>query len=78
MKFFRSLMANLSISLSLSLIVVAILSVYNPMMGFLQSKSALVLILITCVVSIISSFASYMDWRQEREYYDDEEDYMDL
>lgn len=78
MRFFRSIIANLSVSLSLALIVVAVLSVYNPMMGFLQSKPALILILVTCVVSIISSLASYIDWRQEREYYEDEEDYMDL
>lgn len=65
MKFFRAIISNFSISLSLALIVVAILSVYNPMMGFLQSKPALVLILAASFISIVSSFASYIEWRRD-------------
>lgn len=65
MKFFRTIVPNLSISLSLALIVAAILDYYNPLMGFLQSTPARVLIITAAVFAIAASLASYIAWRNE-------------
>lgn len=65
MKFFRSTVPNLTVSLSIAVIVIAVLDFYNPGMGFLHSSAARVLILIAALFSLISSLASYIAWRRE-------------
>lgn len=60
------LLPHLNIALSIALVVIAILNVYNPMMGFLYGTPAFVLICTECVVSFINAVASYRTWRKER------------
>ena len=57
---------HLNIALSLALVVIAILNVFNPMMGFLYGTPAFVLICVECVVSIINAVTSYTAWRKQR------------
>ena len=67
MRFFiERFLPHLNIALSLSLVVVAILNVYNPMMGFLYGTPALVLIGAECLVSFTNAVISYVSWRKER------------
>ncbi len=55
MKLLKKIIPNLAISFSLAMLVIAILNVFNPRMGFLDSKQALVLIILTVVFSVFSS-----------------------
>ena len=57
---------HLNIALSIALIVIAILNIYNPMMGFLYGTPAFVLICAECLVSFMNAVASYIIWRKER------------
>lgn len=57
---------HLNIALSLSLLVVAILDIYNPMMGFLHGRPAIVLIGLTCTVSIMNAIFFYASQRRAR------------
>ena len=57
---------HMNIALSLSLIVVTILNVYNPMMGFLQGTPAVILIGAECVVSIFNAVSAYILWKREK------------
>ena len=57
---------HLNIALSLSLIVVTILNIYNPMMGFLQGTPAVILIGAECVVSIFNAVSVYILWKREK------------
>lgn len=57
---------HFNIALSLSLIVVTILNIYNPMMGFLQGTPAVVLIGAECVISICNAVSAYVLWRRAR------------
>lgn len=66
MKFFRSTVPNLTVSLSVAVIVIVVLDYYNPMMGFLHSGAARVLVLVTAIFSLIASLSSYIAWRREK------------
>ena len=52
MKFLKALIPHLTIALSLALLVVEICNEYNPFMGFLQGRPALVLIAATSICSL--------------------------
>ena len=66
MNFFKRFFPNLTIALAAALLVVAIVNEYNPRMGFLLGKSALVLIILCCLCSIISAAALYITWRKNQ------------
>ncbi len=67
--FSEKIIPNLNIALSLALLVVAILNMFNPMMGFLYGKPAFILIAAECVVSVINAVTSYVSWRRRRAAY---------
>ena len=68
MRFLKRILPHLSIACSLALLVVEILNVYNPMMGFLFGTPALVLISAACVISVITAIMACASWRRERQW----------
>lgn len=66
MKFFKGIVPNISIVLTLTLIVVLILDRRNPMMGFLSGRPGSVLIIACAVFSLISAVTLYASWRKEK------------
>lgn len=65
MRFLKAILPNLSIALSLALIVLVILDNRNPFMGFLRSGQAQILILIAALVSMLTAIVLYASWRRE-------------
>ena len=63
MRFLKSVLPNLSISLNLALLIVFYLDLRNPMMGFLVGAPFLVLIISSCVCSIATAVLLYAKWR---------------
>ena len=63
MKLFKRILPNLSIALSLALLVLVIVDIRNPMMGFLSSLQAQVLISVAAIVAIITAVVLYADER---------------
>ena len=63
MKFWRSLVPNLCISLWLALLTLVILDQYNPMLGFLKGRAFLVLVLLCALSSIAGAVTLYRDYR---------------
>ena len=59
MKFLRSFLPNLTISLNLALLIVFYLDLRNPMMGFLVGAPFLVLAACTCLSSIVTGILLY-------------------
>ena len=55
MKLLKKVVPHLAVSFSLATLVIAILNIFNPRMGFLSSKQAVVLIILTAVLSLLSS-----------------------
>ena len=51
MKFLKAVLPNISIALSLSLLVLVIVDNRNPMMGFLRSVQAQILIAVAAVIA---------------------------
>lgn len=49
MNIFKRALPHLTIALALALLVLAILNEFNPRVGFLQGKGALLLIALTCL-----------------------------
>lgn len=49
MNFFKRALPHLTIALALALLVLAILNEFNPRVGFLQGKGALLIIALTCL-----------------------------
>jgi len=64
MKFLKAVVPNLCIALWLALLTLAILDVYNPMMGFLKGKPFLVLLFLCAAASITSAVMLYRSWRR--------------
>ena len=65
MKFFKRILPNLSIALSLALLVLVIVDIRNPMMGFLSSLQAQVLISVAAIIAIITAVVLYADERRK-------------
>ena len=63
MKFLKAVLPNISIALSLSLLVLVIVDNRNPMMGFLRSVQAQ--ILIAAVIAIATAAVLYAEWRRD-------------
>lgn len=55
MKLLKKVVPHLAVSFSLSTLVIAILNIFNPRMGFLSSKQAVVLIILTALLALLSS-----------------------
>lgn len=68
MRFLKSVLPNLSISLNLALMIVFYLDLRNPMMGFLVGAPFLVLAACTCISSIATGILLYADWRRIVKY----------
>ena len=65
MKFFKRILPNLSIALSLALLVLVIVDIRNPMMGFLSSLQAQVLISVAAIIAITTAIVLYADERRK-------------
>ena len=55
MKLLKKVVPHLAVSFSLATLVITILNIYNPRMGFLSSKQAVVLIILTALLALLSS-----------------------
>lgn len=64
MKFLKAILPNISIALSISLLVVILLDNRNPMMGFLEGAPFLVLAVLTCAASVATAAVLYAQWRK--------------
>lgn len=65
MKFLKAVLPNISIALSLSLLVLVIVDNRNPMMGFLRSVQAQILISVAAVIAIATAAVLYAVWRRD-------------
>lgn len=59
MSFFKKALPHLTVALALALLTVEILNEFNPRMGFLEGKPALVLICAVCLCAIACGVALY-------------------
>ena len=64
-KFLKAVLPNISIALSLSLLVLVIVDNRNPMMGFLRSVQAQILIAVAAVIAIATAAVLYAVWRRD-------------
>lgn len=62
MKFFKAVLPNISIALTIALFVVIFLDNRNPTMGFLMGAPFFVLAVLTCVSSLATAVVLYADW----------------
>ena len=65
MKFLKAVLPNLSIAMSLSLIVLVIVDNRNPFMGFLRSPYAQILMIASALIAILTGIVLYASWRSE-------------
>ena len=65
MKFLKAVLPNISIALSLSLLVLVIVDNRNPMMGFFRSVQAQILIAVASVIAIATAAVLYAVWRRD-------------
>lgn len=65
MRFWKTALPNLSISLNIALMIVIYLDMRNPMMGFLVGTPFVVLVASTCISSIASAVVLYADQRSK-------------
>ena len=72
MRFFRSFLPNLTISLNLVLMIVIYLDMRNPMMGFLIGTPFVVLAVSCCVCSIATAVVLYAGYRRKNSHKRDE------
>lgn len=61
MKILKKVVPHLAICFSVATLVIAILNVFNPRMGFLDSKQAIILIILTVFFSVFSSLLYISD-----------------
>lgn len=57
-KFMEKIIPNISIALSLALLTVMALNIFNPMMGFFYGNSIIVLISAECIVSLVNGISA--------------------
>lgn len=65
MKFLKGALPNISIALSVSLLIVIYLDLRNPMMGFLSGAPFLTLVGCTAAASIATAIVLYASYRKE-------------
>ncbi len=66
MRFLKGALPNISIALTLALLVVVYLDRRNPMMGFLAGAPFLVLVLLTGAASVATSVVLYRSCRKPK------------
>lgn len=64
MRFFQSVIPNLSISLNIAMLIVIYLDMRNPMMGFLRGTPYAVLVAATAICSVISAVGLIAQYRK--------------
>ena len=64
--FFEKTIPNLNIALTLALLTITVLQIFNPMMGFFYGKPIIILVSCECIVSLINACYSYFSWRRRR------------
>ena len=63
MKFWRTIVPNLCISLWLALLTLVILDQFNPLIGFLQGRAFLALVVLCAFASLACAVTVYRDMR---------------
>lgn len=66
MRFLRGILPNISLALSVCLVIVVYLDRRNPMMGFLIGAPFFVLAVATAAASIATSIVLYRQWRKPK------------
>ena len=66
MRFLKGTLPNISLALSVVMLVVVYLDRRNPMMGFLTGPPFLILALLTGIASIATSIVQYKAWRKPK------------
>lgn len=66
MRFLKGVLPNISIALTLALLVVIYLDRRNPMMGFLSGAPFFVLALLAGIASISTAIVLYASWRKPK------------
>ena len=66
MRFLKGILPNISIALSVALLVVVYLDRRNPMMGFLMGAPFFTLAVLTSVASIATGVVLYGQWRKKK------------
>ena len=66
MRFLRGILPNISIALSICLVVVVYLDRRNPMMGFLMGTPFFVLVCAVAAASIATAVTAYAQWRKPK------------
>ena len=72
MKFMHTVLPNFCIALNLALIVVILLDLYNPMMGFTHGWAFLVLFFASALSSVATAICLYSCWRIRNKNGEDE------
>ena len=68
MRFLKGALPNISIALTLALMVVVYLDRRNPMMGFLSGAPFFVLALLAGIASVATSVVLYSDGRSHKKH----------
>lgn len=66
MRFMKGALPNISIALTLVLLVVVYLDRRNPMMGFLSGAPFFILALLTGMASVATAVTLYATWRKPK------------
>ena len=66
MRFLRGILPNISLALSVCLVVVVYLDRRNPMMGFLIGAPFFTLVVVTAAASIATAIVLYCQWRKPK------------
>ena len=72
MKFLHSVLPNLCIAFNLALIVVILLDLYNPLMGFTHGLAFLALFFAGTLSSLATAVCMYADWRKKNKQDEDD------
>ena len=66
MRFLRGILPNISLALSICLVVVVYLDRRNPMMGFLIGAPFFTLVIATAAASVATAIVCYCHWRKPK------------
>lgn len=66
MRFLRGILPNISLALSVCLVVVVYLDRRNPMMGFLIGAPFFTLVVAVAAASIATAIVCYSQWRKPK------------
>lgn len=66
MRFLKGALPNISLALSVVMLVVVYIDRRNPMMGFLSGAPFFILALLTGIASIATAIVLYSSWRKPK------------